>query len=510
MRLPVPDGLSSSELQAVVKFHPEDNRQNYPSFYSYNSSTSSPFSMILKFANFLAPCPPVNDSQARLKNGQLVPYSNWEESWDGYRRWAVPENISAGIMSIMRQMNTQFLYGDLATLKGDNTDPAFKYKPEEQLERMFAAPIEREFKKYAETETFSKFGDKVYLLHIEMAPINTSTLDDNQSKMRDKNAPKVWRIVTCHGDMNLDGLHDQIIAPAMGWRRHYHAYNFIIPTNGATFGPAKSNAIDMMHFQRYSFDSEAYEVRHVLREAGQRLVYIYDLGDTWIHNIQVVGIFDKGQQINIETFEKFKHVYEHLKSRKGDDTVTSWIMARPQLIAGEINGPPEDSNGCDGMSNYGSVLKQGQRYKCRGNFGVNWEEHGIHYAYRFDLKAHQKRFNDAIGGKKNRQEGNLVFNHAIHPRAMDFNDPNNPMLHTRIKKKSSKDKVMHDIFTGETEFVNKKSTSSKCAFCGKVKGSNSGVKQLLACGRCKQVSYCGEECQKAHWKAGHKKECKAK
>jgi hypothetical protein len=40
-----------------------------------------------------------------------------------------------------------------------------------------------------------------------------------------------------------------------------------------------------------------------------------------------------------------------------------------------------------------------------------------------------------------------------------------------------------------------------CAHCGK-----EGV-ELKRCLRCKEVSYCGAECQKAAWKIGHKKTC---
>jgi hypothetical protein len=44
--------------------------------------------------------------------------------------------------------------------------------------------------------------------------------------------------------------------------------------------------------------------------------------------------------------------------------------------------------------------------------------------------------------------------------------------------------------------------SRACAQCGEL------FPKLLRCTRCKAVSYCTKECQVAHWKAGHKKECK--
>ena len=35
-----------------------------------------------------------------------------------------------------------------------------------------------------------------------------------------------------------------------------------------------------------------------------------------------------------------------------------------------------------------------------------------------------------------------------------------------------------------------------------------GILQHKPCGKCKITFYCGSECQRTHWKAGHKKHCK--
>lgn len=40
-----------------------------------------------------------------------------------------------------------------------------------------------------------------------------------------------------------------------------------------------------------------------------------------------------------------------------------------------------------------------------------------------------------------------------------------------------------------------------CSGCGK----NGG--ELLSCSKCKSVSYCNAECQRIHWKQGHKTQC---
>jgi hypothetical protein len=48
-------------------------------------------------------------------------------------------------------------------------------------------------------------------------------------------------------------------------------------------------------------------------------------------------------------------------------------------------------------------------------------------------------------------------------------------------------------------------STHKCASCGR-RGSGSGVK-LKPCSRCKAVFYCGVDCQRRHWKEGHKLSC---
>jgi len=47
------------------------------------------------------------------------------------------------------------------------------------------------------------------------------------------------------------------------------------------------------------------------------------------------------------------------------------------------------------------------------------------------------------------------------------------------------------------------SCKSSCAQCNK----SASVVKLTRCAKCKLFHYCGKQCQIAHWKAGHKKDC---
>ena len=46
-----------------------------------------------------------------------------------------------------------------------------------------------------------------------------------------------------------------------------------------------------------------------------------------------------------------------------------------------------------------------------------------------------------------------------------------------------------------------------CVYCGAKEGSVDGSSVHKACGQCQVTYYCGQGCQKKHWKSGHKQVC---
>lgn len=47
------------------------------------------------------------------------------------------------------------------------------------------------------------------------------------------------------------------------------------------------------------------------------------------------------------------------------------------------------------------------------------------------------------------------------------------------------------------------SVTVRCSFCGQ------RSPDLLRCNRCKEVYYCSKDCQRGHWRAGHREQCVA-
>ena len=83
----------------------------------------------------------------------------------------------------------------------------------------------------------------------------------------------------------------------------------------------------------------------------------------------------------------------------------------------------------------------------------------------------------------------------------------NPQLYRHLEKEVHQ-KAADDLGVSVEELQSNegkiKMTLQRCANCDKVEP---GLGEFKRCIQCKLVVYCGRDCQKAHWKAGHKKVC---
>ena len=102
--------------------------------------------------------------------------------------------------------------------------------------------------------------------------------------------PRIWRRVQVPAAIPLFTLADKVLAPVMGWVRNYHAYTFVDIRDGAHFGPVRMDSIDMMHITSSFYammDDENVQLGQLVSEKGEKLVWVYDLGDYWEHLITV-------------------------------------------------------------------------------------------------------------------------------------------------------------------------------------------------------------------------------
>ena len=95
--------------------------------------------------------------------------------------------------------------------------------------------------------------------------------------------PPIWRRLRVPGNIRLVRLHE-VLQIAMGWSNsHLHLFekDGICYCHPDHFGPDEVPPID---------ESKA-SLQNVLREVGQQMVYQYDFGDNWEHDVVLEEIF---------------------------------------------------------------------------------------------------------------------------------------------------------------------------------------------------------------------------
>jgi hypothetical protein len=108
-----------------------------------------------------------------------------------------------------------------------------------------------------------------------------------------KDVPAFARRLSCPAEMPLNVFQDRVLTPTLGFCRNYHAHQFHSGIDGAVFGPTDSNAIDMMHCYREThkmFSDKKFRVCDVLSKVGDKMTYIYDLGDRFTFIIELKSV----------------------------------------------------------------------------------------------------------------------------------------------------------------------------------------------------------------------------
>lgn len=125
--------------------------------------------------------------------------------------------------------------------------------------------------------------------------------------------PEIWREILIENNITFKKLHE-IIQLSFGWTNS-HLYNFDV--NGILF------SIPDIEFENNDLDIKN-KVTEFLIEKGQKVLYIYDFGDNWEHEIEIVEVLEKEKGIRY-----------------------------PKCLDGSRNGPPED---CGGVPGYEDII----------------------------------------------------------------------------------------------------------------------------------------------------------
>lgn len=134
-------------------------------------------------------------------------------------------------------------------------------------------------------------------------------------KLRGASKPPVWRRLQVRADMRLDRLHEAILT-AFGWAGyHMHAFER---------GPERFGSPD----SELGFtDERAVSLGELIGDVGDRLLYTYDFGDGWEHEIVVEELLDADPEVRY-----------------------------PVLVAAKGACPPEDCGGSWGYAELKEIL----------------------------------------------------------------------------------------------------------------------------------------------------------
>ena len=132
--------------------------------------------------------------------------------------------------------------------------------------------------------------------------------------------PPIWRRIEVRSDISLAGLH-LAIQGAMGWENdHLHAFE----CGGRRFGPRDP---DFDAFEGDLVNEKTAQLNELLTERGSSLLYHYDFGDGWVHDVVL------------------KEIKPMLPGGRAP---------KPRCLGGERACPPED---CGGPFGYAEMLK---------------------------------------------------------------------------------------------------------------------------------------------------------
>lgn len=143
--------------------------------------------------------------------------------------------------------------------------------------------------------------------------------------------PPIWRRFVVNNDMTLFEFHE-IIQHVMGWE-NYHFYSFQVGKQMMVMPE-----MDLSSFGEDAVFANELCLHDVLKRVGQKIIYTYDFGDDWQHDI---------------VFEK------RLPAKDPDDF--------PVCIEGEMPCPPEE---CGGMCDYYMQIESGD-LEDRGTFDLD-------------------------------------------------------------------------------------------------------------------------------------------
>jgi hypothetical protein len=168
--------------------------------------------------------------------------------------------------------------------------------------------------------------------------------------------PKIERTVLVSSESSLYLLH-HIIQEAMGWN-NCHLYHFTVEK--LSIGDLRLLLMDGYDEMGMNpVDDKNYMLEDIFRQVGQKIDYLYDYGDDWEHEIELMAIENDPQ-----------------------------CLVLPLLVNGKNACPPEDCGGTEGYREIKEILKNVRHKEYAATLGYVGAKFDPE---KFDKKAAIKR-----------------------------------------------------------------------------------------------------------------------
>jgi len=143
--------------------------------------------------------------------------------------------------------------------------------------------------------------------------------------LKDSN-PSIWRDVLVPSNLTLEELH-YVIQTVMGWD-NCHLHQFIAEKmfyNDNVDSDNSQSKVDSLEMEEHDRNERKYKISELLPEEKTSIIYEYDLGDSWTHQVELKKILPADAEVR-----------------------------QPRCVQGEQACPPED---CGGVWGYTDMLE---------------------------------------------------------------------------------------------------------------------------------------------------------
>lgn len=153
--------------------------------------------------------------------------------------------------------------------------------------------------------------------------------------------PPVWRQVSVPGNFTFHRFHD-VIQTVFGWD-DYHLFEFKDKewqSNVRIAVPVKDDFFDPDFFADTK-DSSKIKLSDIFKDKFRKLLYVYDFGDNWLHEITLESISDDKQKTaiclsgkgacppedcgSIYGYEEMKEIFATMPESEEADEYREWL-----------------------------------------------------------------------------------------------------------------------------------------------------------------------------------------